>query len=184
MIIKRKNMLIAVVGVLGSLAVGYALYVYYAEYVSSILWHRRYGSSVEVGRYALTLPTNWWVRMTESDGTIVLRNSLSGFSSSSATIRISPTQPEETYDSDSELLTAEKKIISLSEMEGNSTLLRKPREIVVIDSQATRFYCVRELLYDNEFALHCDAARMQYHVKCTGLEKWEKETRSVLSSWK
>jgi len=180
--IKRTYALLIICCAIILTALCYFLYYECGDRVRALSRHREHGDYLSIGAYRLKLPSGWWPGRIDSDGTVYLRKA-SGFTGSSSGIRVIPMQDDEVVDSDDAIERTELTMVSMMNRDGISLAKPKPASLIRITSPSTTFNCIEETLHDDEFLLHCRAAKVRYQLEAAGDGKREQETLSVLATW-
>lgn len=171
---------------IGILAIALALGIFYLtdfrESLRAFGWHKQHGDYVQLGEHRVKIPLWWWPEQTTENGSAVLVNSHPGLVSSTSGITINAIPARDVPETDDILSAAEQKML-LHMNERRNSITPEPATQVIIRSPTAAFYCIKEVLNDGEFTLHCSAAGLSYQIEGSGFEKWEKETESIISSW-
>lgn len=165
--------------VVGLLFVFAAVVVYgwlsrvHAERVQAKTWHLDFGDQVSMGGHWIQLPSNWWAKPIDSDGTITMRNVDESLLTDSECSIIARPVPHK-FASNEDILR-ELSLISHSD----STT---QKSVIDLQSRGMALYCSRELFITHEFEDFCYAANFSYELRCVGRQKSERECEAILQT--
>jgi hypothetical protein len=150
-------------------------------YASALLWHHRNGDYTDVGGHKVRLPLLWSRKDISGHQTVELVRAWPMTEFPKPSIRVSPTYPGQTKQTDQDELDHIQGLISYE----NATLFRKSY-LVVLKPRPFVLYCEKSNSYprDGEIDgnLDCKAARIPFKFDYHGPPQHEKDAESILSS--